>query len=152
MYCKLTFLYSFLQLKASTGLYTKTEGQKNKLAENRRTEVYIWGPEARPALEANRALRDDGRVVARSHQVVDLVEDLRGGETGMLKTRDQTWQRFQLQPITLNLKQPKGSAQANQWSTRQKHLLIKKTKQQHLNSGWLISLSFYIFTTISPYH
>lgn len=40
------------------------------------TKVNICGPETRAALEAYGALRDNGGITARSHQVMDLVKDL----------------------------------------------------------------------------
>ena len=40
------------------------------------TQIHIGGPEAGAALEADRALRDDGGAAVSPHQVVDLAEDL----------------------------------------------------------------------------
>lgn len=44
------------------------------------TEVYICSPETGATLESNWALRDDGGTAVCSHQVMDLVKDLGGGE------------------------------------------------------------------------
>ena len=41
------------------------------------TQVDVGGPEARATLEADGALRHDGRVAVGPHQVVDLEQDLR---------------------------------------------------------------------------